>query len=313
MRLVVTSGRNYLDVDGYGGIVGYAELLRHVGQPAVGVSTAPWNASIPPSLRELDAHLVTDYSPAPDDRFVLIDVSDPAAFDAVVDVSRVYEVIDHHPGFEHVWRERLGARSDIEFIGAVSTMVYARWEKAGLFEAMSPVSAQLLAAGILDNTLNFQAQVTTPKDHAAYEALVAHAGLDEVWSANYFRDCQASISADVTTAILNDSKILKFSTFAERISVGQIVVWDGSEMMAKHTAAMEKVLSGIRPHWFMNLVSISNGTSYLISSNQEVREWLEHMLGVRFHGDVAEAGRLWLRKEIIKEDIEHMRADLSKL
>jgi inorganic pyrophosphatase/exopolyphosphatase len=311
MRLVVTSGSRYLDIDAYAGVVGYAELLRQIGHPSVAVSTSELNYSITPSLRELDGHFVTDYSPEPDDGFVLIDVSDPTAFDAVVDKGRVQEVIDHHPGFEEYWRERIGGKADIEFIGAACTQVYERWVKEGVFEHMSEASAQLLAAGILDNTLNFQAEVSTPRDETAYAALGEKARLSADWPMSYFTDCQAAVTEDVTTSILNDSKILKFKTFADRISVGQLVVWDASEVLAKHTAAMEEVLAGIREHWFMNLVSIGGGQSYFVTNHPEVQEWLMHLLGARFHGDVAETGRLWLRKEILKADIDHMRGDLS--
>ena len=35
-------------------------------------------------------------------------MSDPAYFDKVVDVEKVDEVIDHHPGFEQHWQDRIG-------------------------------------------------------------------------------------------------------------------------------------------------------------------------------------------------------------
>lgn len=54
----------------------------------------------------------------------------------------------------------------------------------------------------------------------------------------------------------------------------------------------------------MNLVSINEGSSYFICQDPEVQAWIERTLGVAFVGDVAKAGRMWLRKEIINQDLQ---------
>jgi hypothetical protein len=47
-KLVITSGKPYLDIDAYGAIVAYAELLRAQSNDAQAVSTSTLNESIPP-------------------------------------------------------------------------------------------------------------------------------------------------------------------------------------------------------------------------------------------------------------------------
>lgn len=300
---VVTSGSSYLDIDAYAGCVAYAELLQAQGYEAAAVSTAPLNESISETIRTWDAPLLTDYSPTEHDTFTMIDVSESEYFDTIVDLDRVDEVIDHHPGFEQHWQERIGDSSQIEFIGAACTLVFERWKSANLIGAMSVLSARLLICGILDNTLNFGAQVTTPRDIDAYKTLLAQANLPDDWTAQYFTECQQAILLDTVAAIQNDSKTLSFISYDQPVCVGQLVVWDGTQVLAEHHSSIKGVLFSIQPDWFMNLISVNERKSYFVSDNTDVKAWLSKLLGVRFDGSVAIADRLWLRKEVIKQDI----------
>jgi inorganic pyrophosphatase len=300
---IITSGSRYIDIDAYAGVIAYAELLRAQGEQAEAVSTSAWNESISKTVQSWKAPLQTEYGGNSTHTFTLIDVSDPDYFDRFVDLARVDEIIDHHPGFEEYWQERIGNKAHIEFIGAACTLVYERWVAAGLADKMSETSAKLLVSGILDNTLNFKAQVTTERDKAAYTALVEHANIPEGWTAQYFTECQEAILADAVTSIRNDSKILTFKTFPHPLSVGQLVVWNADEVVSQHQATIERELAAMKPDWIMNLVSVEEGSSYFVCKDPGVQAWASRLLGVNFEGDVAKADRLWLRKEIINQDL----------
>jgi len=305
--IVVTAGKPYIDIDAYACCVAYAELLNLSGTPATATSTAVWNESITASLRALQAPFATNYHSAPEDRFVLVDVSYPSQLDTFVDEQNVIEVFDHHAGYETYWADRLGDASHIEFIGAAATLIYEAWARAGMIDKMSNESAQLLAAAILDNTLNFKARVTTLRDHAAYAFLARYANLDERWAARYFTDCQMTILADVPTALRNDTKFLTFSGLDGELGLGQLVVWDAKDLLAHQREVIASTLGALRPLWLANVVSISEGRSYFVSNNKRVQSWAQRLLDVTFTGDVATADILWLRKEIVKRDKERMR------
>lgn len=206
--IIVTSGARYIDIDAYACCVALAELLRLQGSDAQAASGAAWNESITQSMTDLKAPFLTDYQPNNSDTYIIVDVSDPAQFDSFVDVDRVTDVIDHHPGFEDFWKKRIGDKSKIDFIGAAATLVYEEWVGAGKTEAMSLVSAELLAAAILDNTLNFGAAVTTDRDRKAFKSLADYAFLDDKWVAKYFTDCQSAILDDLSLSLKNDTKFL---------------------------------------------------------------------------------------------------------
>ncbi len=300
---IITSGANYLDIDAYACAIAYAELLELQGEKALAFSTAPLNESISTTIRSWNAPFNTDYAPSENDTFVLVDVSEPDFLDKTVVLDKVVEVIDHHLGFEEYWQERIGDKLHIEFIGAACTLVYERWKASGLLDKMSVLSARLLICGILDNTLNFGAKVTTPRDIEAYNYLLKKAELPEDWTAQYFSECQETIMQDVVNAIQNDTKTVSFKSYERPVSLGQLVVWDGKEALANHQEQLTATLSAMKPDWFLNLVSVGEGKSYFVTDNADVQTWLKELLDIEFIGSVATADRLWLRKEVVKQDI----------
>lgn len=300
---IITSGRSYLDIDAYAGIVAYAELLRAQGEPAIAASTAPFNDSIPKELRNWKIQFNSSYSPKETDTFTLLDISEPRYFDKIVSLDRVDEIIDHHPGLKDYWAKQPYVKTDIEFIGAVCTQVYERWLKADLPSGISKPSAGLLACGILDNTLNFGAQVTTSRDRQAYGHLSEIAGLGATWPKQYFSDCERSILADPNNAIRNDSKIIEFKSIDSPLAVGQLVVWE-AEPVSKQFDIIKQQLQHLKSNWFMNLISLSDRRSHFITDDMKSQKWLNKTLGVEFSGERATADRPWLRKEIIKRDLE---------
>jgi inorganic pyrophosphatase/exopolyphosphatase len=302
---IITSGSQYLDIDAYGGCIAYAELLQKLGTPAKAVSTAPLNQSIPPFVLNWHAPLVTQYTPSPDDTYTLIDVSAPDYFDPFVTHDRIDEIIDHHPGLEEYWRERLGDGAVIEQVGAACTQVFERWEAAGLADQISETSARLLMCGILDNTLNFGADITTDRDHHAYAALSKRANWPGDLPAQYFGACQQGIMANIAQAVVDDTKVVDyFKTYPQTVAIGQLAVWDAKEVAHQSFDIFKSKLGSIAPHWFMNVIGVSDNKSYFVSDVPEVQVWLADLLSIHFEGNTAIAPRAWLRKEIIKADID---------
>ncbi len=301
---IVTSGLSFLDIDAYAGCVAYAELLNLQGVEAVAFSSAEMNESITQTIRSWGASFAASYELSPHDTFVLIDVSEPEFLEKIVDIDRVEEVIDHHVGYEKFWEEKIGKRADIEFIGAACTQVYEKWVEAGLFDQMSELSARLLVSGILDNTLNFQAGVTTERDHHAYRELLMKANLPDDWSRRYFEERELSIFADISKALINDTKIMTLKHLeSDRVAFGQLVIWDGRRAVQGYREVIEKTMMNKSNDWFVNVVSIGDGRSFFLSSNKKVTMWASTILGAQFHEGLADAGKLWLRKEIVKTAI----------
>lgn len=300
---IVTAGPSFLDIDAYACAIAYAELLRLKGEDAIAYSSAMPNESVTKTIRSWDVSFSTKYTPNDNDTFILVDVSDPDYLDKAVTIDHVEEVIDHHVGFEDFWRERIGDKANIEFIGAACTQIYEKWLAAGLVDNMSETSARLLISGILDNTLNFKAAVTTSRDKAAYEDLLRIAHLPKDWTARYFTECQESILEDIEHALSLDTKMMKFNNIrTDAIAFGQLVIWSGERAINEHRSSIEAAIAARSGNWFVNVVSIDEGRSYFLCSNKIVQEWAEKILDVHFTNNISRATRLWLRKEIFKQD-----------
>lgn len=299
---IVTAGSRYLDIDAYAGIIAYAELLQKQGIPAKAVSTAEPNESVPKTVRSWPVELSTEYTPSPEDTFTLIDISTPDYFDTFVDHERIDTVIDHHPGFEKYWQEKIGDGAHIESVGAACTQVYEFWKKAGLTKNMSKTSARLLVCGILDNTLNFGAKITTQRDHDAYSNLLKQANLPNDWPAQYFGEIQTTVESNPIKAIHEDTKTVQFNSHELPIHIGQFAVWNATELFEKNQKELLRAFEQYDA-WFMNIISIGEKRSYILCTNPALKNWLSGLLGVTFQGNIAVANRLWLRKEIIKQDI----------
>ena len=294
-----------MDIDAYGGIVAYAELLNKQGEEAIAYSSAKMNESITETIRSWGTKIVQVINPSEADTFVVVDVSEPEFLDKAVVLDRVEEVIDHHVGYEGFWTAKIGDKANIEFIGAACTQVFEAWEKAGLADDISEMSARLLVAGILDNTLNFRAEVTTERDINAYKKLLKMAALPDNWTEIYFKECENSILADVSSSLLNDTKTIHTSSLPiSKLAFGQLVIWSAESAATDHRIAIEKVMSQQASDWFVNIVSIREGKNYLLASNGIAQKWAEMLVDVQFEEGIAQTNRLWLRKEIIKKDFE---------
>ncbi len=298
--IIITSGAPYIDIDAYACIVAYQEFLQLLGKQAAGVSTSALNESIPPSLRALPVNVLSQYQLRDDDQYIIMDASGAAEFDPIVRRDKVIELFDHHVGYEQEWREQLGDASHIEFIGAAATLIYEAWVSAGKQDEMSSASAQLLAAGILDNTLNFNADITTDRDKRAYVFLAKQAKLQPSWIATYFKECAKSVLVDLPLALKNDTKYFKRGGLDKELTMSQLVLWDAREVIAEYLHVFTTTLHTPDKVWLANVISIAEGKSYFISDNPEVHAWLGRLTGTTMSGLVARADRLWLRKEIIK-------------
>lgn len=300
---IITSGLSYLDIDGYAACIAYAELLNLQGIAAIAASTAVMNNSVTNTIRSWDVNFVSDYNVDESDVFIVLDVSDPKNFDKLVNLDKVEEVVDHHVGFENYWKEKLGDKTEISFIGSVCTIIYERWLDSGLIDKMSPTGANLLISGILDNTLNFNASITDERDKIAYRELLKLSDLPDNWPEQYFNECQSSIFNDITGSIKKDIKFVNFKNLGtESIAVGQIVVWDGKKVLDEYINDIQKTMNGLSSEWLVNIASLDNGSSYFVCQSETVQGWAIKLFDVSFNGLVADAGRLWLRKEIIKHD-----------
>jgi inorganic pyrophosphatase/exopolyphosphatase len=283
-KIIITAGAKGADIDVFGCAVAYAELLRLEGKNAIPVIAGSFTMSVTPSILEWGAEYEQTHVSNEADSFVLVDISDPDHVPSFVDIQKVVEVYDHRFGHEDFWREKIKKDTHIEMVGACGTLIWEEFKKRGKQSKISPISAKLLLATIVSNTLNFRGPVTTDRDRLAFSELKEITGLDEEWVLSYFLEQEEILLKD-------------FKKFV----IGQIELWDAGMIIETRTTEIDEVMQEYAPRpWILNIPNISNGFNYIYSTNDEGKRIIEEKLNIKFEYDMAKTDRLMMRKEIMK-------------
>ncbi|OGM24308.1 hypothetical protein A2715_00520 [Candidatus Woesebacteria bacterium RIFCSPHIGHO2_01_FULL_39_32] len=294
MKIVVTSGQPFTDIDALACAVAYAELLRLTKKDAVAILPGPLNKTITEKIRKWKLN----YSTKPYSKnanYILVDISDPEYFAKFVKPKNIIEIFDHRYGFEDYWKVKLGKNAKIEMVGACVTLIWEEFKKNNKETNISEISANLLYTAIISNTLNFQASVTTNRDKKAYKEIFRYTKLPHNWTKTYFMYQDKETDENIKSAIINDTKNID-------PIIGQLELWDSKTIILRHLKEIEEALLGFgRPNWFLTAPSISEGKNYLFTKNPYVKRLLEKTISAKFDGDIGETKKLWLRKEILKE------------
>lgn len=300
LSYIITAGAIYLDIDAYACSIALAELLQLQGQQAIAYSTASYNYSICPSLLKSDQilqQLPAEYQTS-ETKYIIVDVSDPNYIKNSVPLDQVIQVYDHHTGFEEYWHNRIGDNAHIEFIGAVATLIYREWKKADLQRLMSADTAKLLAAAILDNTLNLTSANTTVEDISTYAELCVLGKMDESWRGDYFSKVQQNIEADLQNALLNDLKTIPNNPILPEY-MAQLTVWDSTRILDK-LPQIRQWMNERCDQWMLNLIDLHQHISYFICDSVVHQQKMTNAWGLQFQDGISRLPSARLRKEIIK-------------
>lgn len=296
-KIVVTTGRRYIDIDGLACVIAYREIPE---EEPIAVIAGPMNNSVTAKIRTWDLNFQKSI-PSGDYDFVVTDTSEKDSFPYFVKPEEVVEIYDHHFGFEKFWREKLGEKAKIEPVGACATLIWEEFKKRKEGGVISAIAANLLYTAIVSNTLNFQASVTTERDKKAFEELKQFTSLPPDWIKEYYRDLESDINRDPSAALSNDTKIQTVK--GQACAVGEIGLWRSKEFIESHQNQIEAVLNGLNAScWFLTSSSISEGKNYIYTKNQSIKNLLSSVIPIEFGSkDIGVTQKLWLRKEILKK------------
>lgn len=298
-KIIVTAGPEGADIDVFACVIAYAELLRLEGKKSTPVILGNFTVSVTPSILEWGAKYKEEYIPDGSEGFVLTDVSDPVYFPNFVDIGKITEVYDHRHGHEAYWREKIGKGAHIEMVGSCGTLIWEEYKKRGKERKISVLSARLLFASIVSNTLNFKSSKTMERDINAYRELKEIANLPDDWIPKYFTEQEKTLLSDLKKYIEADTK--KIDAKGGKFVIGQIELWDADKFVETKKDEMGMVMRkyGELP-WIVNIPNISKGFNYIYSESEEGKGVIEEKLGVVFTGDIAKTDKLIQRKQIIK-------------
>ena len=288
-NIIITAGIKYLDIDAYASMLAYRDFLKSLGYNAWAMtSSSVLNSSIPKSFLDNQHHL-DKMQKIPDAEYVILDTSFPDFIDKMVDRDKISEIIDHHPEGISYWQDS-NVKIEIIPIGAVCTIIYERIKNKNKLSVLDSELCKLLAAGILDNTINLQALATTDRDRIAFKELCELGKLPPTFNMDYFKECYKN--TDIHNAIINDIKIFKINNLLPEV-FGQVIVLNDininiiNEVFKKYDS------------WMINVINLQKGKSYIYYSNNN-RENLEKLFNTKaFQKGLIILDNVMLRKEIV--------------
>jgi manganese-dependent inorganic pyrophosphatase len=249
------------------------------------LSGAPWTAHL---IGEIDQETRAVFeglglampSQAPDwadvERIWLVDTHHPNQLPVDLPFDRVVCITDHHPGgapeyFPH-------AAIENEPVGAAATLVAERF--AGTPDRISPAMACLLQAAILSNTLDFQAQATSTRDHMMFAFLKQVAPLPASIAQAMKVARRHALAMDTQAIINSDVKI--FDTPHGRIAVGQVEAGGALDLLSRDD--LRPCLARLKESRdaasaLLNLVDLDRQESALLSTSQALMDLLGAALG----------------------------------
>jgi len=293
-NICITTGYKHLDIDTYASCIAYRELLKAMGKESYAVSTAPLNGSVSDLIKQIPLGF-DKYQQTQNDRFIILDVSDSSYFDKLVCHENIIEVIDHHTGFEEYWAKKSEIKTQIEKIGSVATIIYEKYVEAERKELLTPDLCKLMIAAIIDNTLNCGASITTDRDIKAYKELLQIGDLDGNWVQKYMESCEQVIISNLEGAIKNDTKQMNPDKLP--LKFAQITIYNHEKVLSEFEIIKE-FFHG-ENDWALNLISLKDGKSYLITDKAVSQEKLTKLLEKEFNDDIMVLEKFMLRKEIM--------------
>lgn len=300
--IYITADGIYSDIDIYACSIAYAELLKLQRKNAIAIINTTFTDSITPKILSWKFDYVDqskfDLSTA--EKLVILDRSETENLSKNINLDKVVEIYDHHFGYEEFWNNKLGKNSHIEKVGSCATLIWEEYKKRKLDKKIKKNVARLLYTAIISNTLNTQAGMTSDRDLNALEELTLHAQVDSQYVARYFETVSQKILKDPFQSVLSDTKRSMFRD--QEIAIGQIEVWDGSNIPPSLKEKLGEFIPGFEGlRWLVTIASISEGKNYLISIDKDLQAVFTKIFDVRWINNVAETKKLFLRKEIMRE------------
>lgn len=287
------------DLDGLAGTVAYAEFLQKRGRNALAAIIGESHAEAKYVLDRFGFAYPETISNADNfDEVIIIDASDPNAFDGNIAAEKVVEIIDHRK--IHAADKFPNAKVQIELVGAAATLVAEKFMENKV--NISSESAILLCSAIISNTLNFKATVTTDRDKKVRQWLNMFAGLPE----NFYQELFTAKS-DLSGAKLVKQIKREFGFYilnGKRVGIAQIEMIGAEKLIAARGAEIMRLLNEIKSdrdldYIFQNTIELEGGKSFFVTNHGPTKTLLDKVLDTRFVGIAAASPQLLMRKQIV--------------
>jgi len=295
------------DLDGTACAFAYAEYLQKAGRNAMAAIFGTPSREAQFVLKIFNIPPLKDAEEIVDDvnKIIIVDASDMRGLSDKINPEKVIEIIDHRKVHEaHTFPK---AKAQIELVGSAATLIAEKFfnEKTQI----SKESAVLLFSAIVSNTVNFQANVTTKRDHTMAEWLKTKFVVPQNYVHEMFAD--KSNHEELLHQVFDDDlAAFQFNGFS--LGIAQLEIIEVDRFIDNNLEKIKENLSKIKKEKsfdfvFLTCIDLEKAFNKLIVIDDKTKRMLEQALDVSFEKRVARMAGIMMRKEIvplIKEILE---------
>ena len=294
--LLVTSYENP-DLDGFSCSLAYAEFLKQSGRAALPCIFGTPHVEVGFVMEKFDFEYpqkpIVDENAA----VILLDTCTRHGLPAIFQPEQVVEIVDHHTATQN--ELFVNARIQIEKVGAAATLLAEKFKTAGI--ALSYRSAVLLYGGIISNTLNFQAAVTTSRDRDMAEWLNQTARLPEGFPHEIFAAKTHALKKDLNESIRGD--FTYFPLGEKAIGIGQLEIIGTTELAASSETAIMDTLNSLKEernldYVFLSLIDLEGKFNLFVTDHRPTQTMLQSLFPFQFEGSRMRRPGFIMRKEL---------------
>ncbi len=306
MKLLVTSYKNP-DLDGAACTYGYTEFLRKNGNDVVaGVFGKPHreaqfvlDAFNIPAMKDAEK-VVNDVG-----GIVVVDVSDLRGLSDKIQPEKVVEIIDHRA--IHEAHKFPNANVHIELVGSAATLIAEKFYKNKT--TISKESAAFLFSAIISNTINFQANVTTKRDHKMANWLKTKFSLPVNYVHEMFSD-KSHFKKSLKETFVDDFATFHFNK--HHLGIAQLEIINVNEFIRGNLAKIKKILEELKKEKSLDFIlltciDLEKAFNKIVVIDKGTQKLLEQALNIEFKNGVIKRDGILMRKEmipLIKEVLE---------
>jgi manganese-dependent inorganic pyrophosphatase len=297
-ELVVTTYRDP-DTDGFACAIAYAEYLNRIGKPAVAKLFGQLHRESLYVLKSLrQKHINKPISEFSRRKIILVDASETKGLDSSVASKKVMEIIDHRLVNEA--GKFINADIQIEPVGAAATLIAEKFYQA--HQPISRLAAGLLYAGIISNTLNLKARVTTIRDRKMVRWLSAQTKIPNNLVSGMFLVKSDLIGDKLEKQIIHD--LAWFNIGKKMIGIAQLEIVGARNLIKIRMDDIDHIMARIKrryhmDHIFLSIIDLREGNNTFVCFDSDYRLILEKTLRIKFKHNIANRSGLIMRKEIV--------------
>ncbi len=306
MKLLVTPYKNP-DLDGTACAFGYAEFLRKNGRNVVAAVFGKPHREAQFVLDKFNIPALEDAEKVVNnvDKIIIVDASDLRGLSDKIQPEKVVEIIDHRK--IHEAHKFPNAKAQIELVGSAATLIAEKFYNNKT--TISPESAELLFSAIISNTINFQANVTTERDHKMADWLKTKFSLPDNYTHEMFSD-KSQFKKSLKETIIDDFATFHFNNY--HLGIAQLEIIKINEFIRENLVEIKKILDELKKEKsltliFLTCIDLEEAFNEIVVIDEDTQKFVEQALKVKFEDGVTKRNGILMRKEIvplIKEVLE---------